>query len=81
MASKREQIELGEQQHLDGTNHAKVKFVGMAWETLDIPPLLDDVVLIVKGTVVAVGEEVMKDSTRKVAKIRVTSVVASDGAP
>lgn len=63
-----------EQQQLDGTNYAKVKFVGMAWELVDVPHLRDEVVFKVTGMVVAVGEEVLKDDVRKVAKVKVTSV-------
>lgn len=67
-----------EQQNLPGTNYAKVKFVGMAWEIVDVPELRDDVVFKVTGMVVAVGEEVMKDGdVRKVAKVKVTRVEPS----
>lgn len=64
-----------EQQHLEGTDYAKVKFVGMAWELVDVPQLRDEIVFKVTGTVVAIGEEVMKDDVRKIAKVKVTSVV------
>lgn len=63
-----------EQQQLDGTDYAKVKFVGMAFEQVDCPDLLDEVVFKVTGRVVSVGREVMKDDVRRVAKIQVTSV-------
>lgn len=63
-----------DQPHLPGTDHAKIKFVGMAWETLDIPDLRDEVTFTVTGTVVAIGEEVLKDDVRKVAKVKVTSI-------
>jgi len=65
----------GEQQQLDGTDYAKVKFVGMAWELVDVPQLRDEITFKVTGTVVAIGEEVMKDDVRKIAKVKVTSVV------
>ena len=64
------------QEHLDGTNYAKVKFVGMAWESAEIPGLKDDVEFAVKGTVVGHGEQVMADGTiREVATVKVTEVV------
>ena len=64
------------QEHLDGTNYAKVKFVGMAWESAEIPGLKDDVEFTVKGTVVGHGEQVMADGTiREVATVKVTEVV------
>lgn len=65
----------GEQQQLEGTDYAKVKFVGMAWELVDVPQLRDEITFKVTGTVVAIGEEVMKDDVRKIAKVKVTSVV------
>jgi hypothetical protein len=64
-----------DQEHLPGTDYAKVKFVGMAWELVDVPELRDEITFKVTGTVVAIGEEVMKDDVRKVAKVKVTSVV------
>jgi hypothetical protein len=64
-----------EQQQLEGTDYAKVKFVGMAWELVDVPQLRDEITFKVTGIVVAIGEEVMKDDVRKVAKVKVTSVV------
>lgn len=64
-----------DQQKLDGTDYAKVKFVGMAWELVDVPQLRDVITFKVTGTVVAIGEEVMKDDVRKIAKVKVTSVV------
>jgi len=64
------------QEHLDGTNYAKVKFVGMAWESAEIPGLKDDVEFTVKGTVVGHGEQVMADGTiREVATVKVIEVV------
>lgn len=66
-----------DQQKLEGTDYAKVKFVGMAWELVDVPELRDEITFTFKvtGTVVAIGEEVMKDDVRKIAKVKVTSVV------
>lgn len=63
-----------DQDHLPGTNYAKVKFVGMAFEQVDCPDLLEEVVFKVTGRVVSVGREVMKDDVRKVAKVQVTAV-------
>lgn len=67
-----------DQPHLPGTDHAKVKFIGLSWETLEVPDLLEEVELIVVGTVVAHGEEVVKDGVRKVAKVKVTAVRPPD---
>lgn len=64
-----------EAQHLPGTDYCKVKFVGMAWELVDVPDLRDEVVFKVTGTVVGIGEEVLKDDVRRVAKVKITSVV------
>lgn len=64
------------QEHLDGTNFAKVKFVGMAWESAEIPGLKDEVEFTVKGTVVGHGQQVMADGDiREVATVKVTEVV------
>lgn len=63
-----------EQQNLPGTDYCKVKFVGMAWELVSEPELRDDVVFKVTGTVVGLGEEVLKDDVRRVAKVKITSV-------
>ena len=63
-----------EDQHLPGTDYAKVKFVGMSWELVDVPHLRDEVVFKVTGLVVSVGEEVLKDDVRRVAKVKVTGV-------
>lgn len=64
------------QEHLDGTNYAKVKFVGMAWESAEIPGLKDDVEFAVKATVVGHGQQVMADGDiREVATVKVTEVV------
>jgi hypothetical protein len=64
-----------DQQHLEGTDYAKVKFVGMAWELVELPELREEIIFKVTGTVVAIGKEVLKDDVRKVAKVKVTSVV------
>lgn len=61
-------------QHLPGTDYAKVKFVGMSWELVAMPELRDEVVFKVTGMVVSVGQEVMKDDVRRVAKVKVTGV-------
>ncbi len=64
------------QEHLDGTNYAKVKFVGMAWESAEIPGLKDDVEFTVRGTVVGHGQQVMADGDiREIATVKVTEVV------
>lgn len=66
----------GEQGQLEGTNHAMVKFVSMAWQTLELPELKEIVTFEVEGMVVGHGEEVMADgSIRQVAKVKVQSVV------
>ena len=64
------------QEHLDGTNYAKVKFVGMAWESAEIPGLKDEVEFTVRGTVVGHGQQVMADGDiREIATVKVTEVV------
>lgn len=69
----------GEQDHLPGTDHARVKFKSMAWDTLEAPPLRDEITLIVRGMVVGHGEEVMADGEiRTVATIKVLSVVPAE---
>lgn len=71
---------VGVQDHLPGTDHAKVKFVGMAWDTLDVPGLKEEIAVVVRGIVVGRGEEVMANGdVRDVVKVKVTSVVPGDG--
>jgi hypothetical protein len=38
-----------DQAHLPGTDYAKVKFVGMAWELVDVPQLRDEITFKVTG--------------------------------
>lgn len=65
-----------EQDHLPGTDHAKVKFVGMAWDTLIAPALKEEIVVEVRGMVVGHGEEVMANGeVREICKVKVTSIV------
>lgn len=65
-----------EQQHLEGTAYAKIKFVGMGCETPEPPHLGDEVIFKVTGRVVLVGEELDGDGVvTDVAKIKVRSVV------
>lgn len=69
----------GEQQQLEGTNMAQVKFVGMSWETLEVPDLKTPVSFRVDGIVVGDGHEVMADGTiRPVARVKVQAVVPID---
>jgi len=69
----------GTQEHLPGTNYSKVKFVGMAWETAEVPGLKEEVEFVVRGVVVGHGEDVMADGDiREFAKVKVTSVVRRD---
>lgn len=64
-----------EQDHLPGTNYAKVKFNGMAWESVEVPDLKTEVAFIVRGMISGHGEEVMADGDiREVATVKVTSV-------
>lgn len=63
------------QDHLDGTNYARMKFVGMAWEQPERPGLKEEVELIVRGICVGHEEQVMADGDiRELAKIKVTSI-------
>jgi len=69
--------EVGEvtQDHLEGTDYAKTKFVGMAYESPERPGLKDEVQYVIRGTCVGHEEQVMADGDiRQVAKIKVTSV-------
>lgn len=67
------------QAHLPGTDFARVKFVGMAWETAAVPTLKEEVTFIVRGLCVGHGEEVMADGdVREIAKVKVLSVVRSE---
>ena len=70
----------GEQEHLPGTDHVRVKFVGMAWDTLVAAALKDEVEFHVRGMVVGHGEEVMADGDiREVSKVKVLSVTPVEG--
>lgn len=68
-----------EQQQLDGTDHAKIKFVGMAWDTLEIPKLREEIEVGVRGIVVSHGEEIVNDSIRQIAKVKVTGIWPLEG--
>lgn len=66
---------------LEGMDYAKVKFVGVQYDTLEETPALGaEVTFIVRGKVVGHGEEVMNDGhIRKYAKIKVSSVAPHEG--
>lgn len=57
-------------------DYTKVKFVGVQYDTLELPLKIgDEVVFLVQGRVTAVGDEAMKDGhIRHVAKVEVQSV-------
>jgi len=59
----------------------KVKFVSMAWDSLDaVPNLKDEMVFLVKARIVGHGQEVMKDGDiRETAKAEVLRVVEYAG--
>lgn len=63
-----------DQESLPGTDHARVKFVGMGWEALEVPELREEVEFVVKARCIGHGEEVLKDTIRKTAKMQVMSV-------
>lgn len=68
------------QDHLDGTNYARMKFVGMAWEQPERPGLKEEVELVVRGICVGHEEQVMSDGDiRELAKIKVTSIERNPG--
>lgn len=65
----------GEQMQIEEANYAQVKFVGMSWETPEVPGLKEEVAFEVHGTVVGHGEEVMHDgSVRPFAKVKVQTI-------
>lgn len=71
-----EALETAEQETLDGTNLAKVSFLGMSWEPSEVPDLKDEVTFIVKGRVIEAGDKVMADgSIRHLAKVKVMAVI------
>lgn len=61
---------------LEGMDYAKVKFVGVQYDTLEeTPGMGTEVSFIVRGKVVGHGEEMMNDGhVRKFAKVKVSSV-------
>lgn len=70
------------EQPLDGTDYAKVKFVGMAFDDLDRQiGIGDELVLSVRARCVGVGQEQMHDGVRRIVKMRTTSVVVSQHVP
>jgi hypothetical protein len=67
-----------QQPSLEGTDYTKVKFVGVNYDSPETEPLKlgDEMTFKFRGRVVALGDELMKDShQRHVAKIDVNSVV------
>lgn len=65
-----------QQDSLPGTDYARMKFVGMAWETPERPGLKEEVEFQIRGKCVGHTEEVMADGTiRELAKIKVDSIV------
>lgn len=68
----------GEQDSLDGLNLPLVKFVGMSYESTEVPDLKAEVEFLVRGTVVGEGREVMADGhIREFRKVKVRDVIAS----
>lgn len=68
-----------EQEKLPGTNFSRVSFLGMAWETVDVPDLKEEVEFVVKGMVVEHGEKVYADGDVKpIAKVDVNGVIRVD---
>lgn len=64
-----------DQQQLEGTDYAKVRFVGMTCELPDLPKLGAEITFKVTGRVVLVGEELLDEETREVVKVSAISVV------
>lgn len=69
------------QDQFDETNFAKVKFVGMSFDTLDHDMKIgDEAHFLVRARCVGTGDEEMNDGhVRTVAKMRVLSVVLREG--
>lgn len=69
------------QAQFEGMDFTKIKFVGVQYDTLELGPKIGDVLdFHVRGKVVAVGDEAMKDGhIRHVAKVEVDSVQPFDG--
>lgn len=66
----------GADPQLEGMDYAKVRFVGVQYDTLeDTPKMGEEVTFIVRGKVVGHGEEMMADGhIRQFAKVKVSSV-------
>jgi hypothetical protein len=64
------------QEELDGTDYAKIKFVGMSFDELnDVPGLGERMRFEVEGTVVGRGGELLETGgERRVAKVKVDRV-------
>lgn len=74
-----ESMEDGGDEQIPLVPACKVKFVGMAWDSLDtVPALRDELQFVVKGVVVGHGQEVLANGEiRETAKVKVTGVTLS----
>ena len=70
----------GAQGELDGMDYTKVKFVGVQFDALETDVKIGDLLTFtVKGRVVGVGDEAMRDGhIRHYAKVSVDSVLLAD---
>lgn len=72
--------EMGAQQVLDGTDYAKVKFVGMSYDSLETEfKIGDEATFLVRARCVGSGDEEMRDGhIRHVVKMDVRSVIVQE---
>ena len=79
MASKREQIDVGEQARIPGTEYVEVKFVGVKADALEPLALGDEVKFAITGTVTEMGVRLAKkesEADQPIAKVTVTPTEA-----
>lgn len=77
--ARREQVDLGEQARIPGTEYVEVKFVGVRADTLEPLALGDEVKFTLTGTVTEVGVRLAKKDTeadQPIAKVTVTRTEA-----
>lgn len=63
-----------DQDHLPGTNHGQIKFLGMSLDLLELPEIGEEMTVVVKCVVIERGIRLVDEARRPIGKAKVTSV-------